>query len=173
VSRRHFKLCPSSCTNTRQRWTTLCLFLRYVGCSVFCSAYTMMDYVVLVSEVRGLLCILFCLHNVFLCFILITTARAFLSGQYLLPTFFYPIHAADTTQLSKRRQCEQNSQLALDDMGAFLPPTRRNSTSLLANLFRLVETVANWLKIPYAPPMQLSSHLGRRCLFVFSGGSGV
>jgi len=27
--------------------------------------------------------------------------------------------------------------------GAFTPPTQRNSTSLLANLFRLVETVAN------------------------------
>jgi len=58
--------------------------------SVFLYKYTStMDYVVLVSEVRGLLCILFCLHNVFLCFILITAARAFLSGQYLLPTFFY------------------------------------------------------------------------------------
>jgi len=29
-------------------------------------------------------------------------------------------------------------------MGAFTLPTRRNSTSLLANLFRLVETVAVW-----------------------------
>ena len=54
--------------------------------------------------------------------------------------------------------------------GAFTPPTRRNSTSLLANLFRLVETVAK-LRIPYTPPTRLSSTVElrqrRRCVLNF------
>ena len=46
-----------------------------------------------------------------------------------------PVHTADTTQLD----------------------------SLLANLFRLVETVANWLRrIPYTPPTRLNSTVASR-----------
>jgi len=47
--------------------------------------------------------------------------------------------------------------------GAFIPPTRRNSTSLLANLFRLVKTVANQLRLPYHHST-VESRRRRRCV---------
>ena len=60
--------------------------------------------------------------------------------------------------------------------GPFTPPTRRNSTSLSANCSdssRLVETVANYLRIQYTPPTRLNSTVEsrrrrrRRCVLGF------
>ena len=57
----------------------------------------------------------------------------------------------------------------------FTVPTRRNATSLSANLFRLVETVANQLRIPYTPPMRLNSTVEsrrrRRCVLGLSANN--
>jgi len=93
------------------------------------------------------------------------------TAQYTPPT---PTRRNCRVESRRRQRCEQNSHTTSSQRlptGAYgctslTPKTRRNSTSLLANLSRLVETVAILLWIPYTPPTRLNStvELRRWCV---------